>query len=125
LAKRRFGISINSDIAMALDEIAKNFGLDRSRLVEEAIRSYIEEYKHFTKKHICRGIFIVRNKGGEPKIDEVFEDYRDIIVSHSHHHIAGECILTVIVYGDSERVTELHKKLLCSCTTRYIPLPHD
>ncbi len=125
MAKRRFGVSINSNIATALDEIAKNLGSDRSRLVEEAIKSYIEEYKHFTKKHICRGIFIVCSKNGEPKIDEIFEDYRDVIISHSHHHVAGECILTVIVYGNSERITELHKKLLYSYITRYIPLPHD
>ncbi len=128
MAKKRFGISISSDIATALDEIAKDIGLDRSHLIEEAIRSYIEEYKHLMEKHICRGILIVHVKSGESmmnRVFEIFEDYKDIIVSHSHHHVAGECILTVIVYGDSKRVSELHRKLPYSCTTRYVPLSHD
>lgn len=122
MAKKRFGVSIDSKISAELDSIARNLNTDRSKIVEIALQSYITEHKHLSSKHNCRGILIMKGIGGA-SFNDVLESYRSVIVNHIHSHIENECVHIVFVSGDSEHINSLNKYLIaCGCFTRYLPL---
>lgn len=117
---RRFGISIPEDLAGVLDSFAEKLGVSRSEIVREALKIYFRDHRHYMMKHRCCGIITVLSKGLD--ID-LLECYKDIINNFSHLHIEGYCINSFFVSGDSERIAELHKRLLRTCKdVRYIPI---
>ena len=100
--KRRFGISIPSDVAENLDALAKILEIDRSKIVEQALRSYILDYIHYLYPHKCRGIMIVyRETEHEIRVLSILEEFRDIVLSYSHYHVDKLCIESLIISGDS------------------------
>ncbi|WP_440059122.1 CopG family ribbon-helix-helix protein [Thermogladius sp. 4427co] len=106
--KKRFGVSIPDFLACELDTLSKECGLDRSRLVSQAVLKYIEDLKHYRSKHDCLGAcLIVSDKG----LDIDSDIYKDIIVSYNHIHVSGLCVNVFILKGDSERILEFYTKL--------------
>jgi CopG family nickel-responsive transcriptional regulator len=132
VGKRRFGVAIDSKISLDLDIIVKSLGLDRSKIVEIALKNYISEYKHLLSKHICRGIIVIEN-ANEVSIDKILENHRNILENHRniitnyiHSHIDKECICVIFVSGDSENINALNQQLLsCGCLVRYLPFHHN
>jgi CopG family nickel-responsive transcriptional regulator len=125
VGKRRFGVAIDSKISLDLDIIVKSLGLDRSKIVEIALKNYISEYKHLLSKHICRGIIVIEN-ANEVSIDKILENHRNIITNYIHSHIDKECICVIFVSGDSENINALNQQLLsCGCLVRYLPFHHN
>ncbi len=106
--------------------MAKKLGTDRSRLVEQALRSFILDHAHYFYPHTCRGVLIVYREGGGFGVIEALEEFRDIVKSYSHHHVDGFCLEMIVVSGSSSRVSELHRRLAeVGCRVRYIPLRTD
>jgi CopG family nickel-responsive transcriptional regulator len=122
--KRRFGVSIPSDIADALDKLAEAVNTDRSSLVAEALRTYIHDHLHYLVPHKCLGILIVIDRRGRlSSTGRVIEKYKDIIKNYTHNHVDNHCVEIFIVNGSSSRIRDLDRELRSiGCSVRYIPL---
>jgi len=125
--KRRFGISIPEALAKDLDRLAEAFSTDRSRLVDQAIRAFVQEHRHHLAPHECLGLFVVVALSGRSRMVDLLEDFRDVIQGYNHLHARGYCIEIVVVSGHSERIKALHTALLEAegCSVRYVPLAHE
>jgi len=120
--KRRFGISIPEDVANDLDFLAEKLNVDRSKLVCEAIRTYIRDHAHYLSPHECYGV-ITLTSDDNIQLLRVIEEFKDIIKEFTHIHIDEKCINALVVSGSSTKIAELHKKLLdIFYNVRYIPL---
>ncbi len=119
--KRRFGVSIPVELAEQLDLLAERLGVDRSRLVVEALKTYIHDHLHVLKPHKCIGVMV--SMGSSNSLGRLIEEYRDIIIAYNHYHIGDKCIATLLINGESERIRGLTARLLeDKCSLRYIPL---
>ena len=122
--KKRFGISINEEIFYLIDHMAQRLNLDRSRLIEEAIKFYLDKSFHEDLRHTCTSIFIVACED-DSNLKHLIDDYQDITLSTMHTHSGDRCIDVIVVSGDSERVDLLHKDILRNsknCKTLHLPL---
>jgi|UniRef100_A0A7J2U0U4 CopG family nickel-responsive transcriptional regulator len=126
MAKKRFGVSIEQRLYSKLDEVTKSLGVDRSAVVEEALRNYLSDLNHLAKAHTCCGLVVVEDPD-TVEMERILAGYKDIIVNYSHHHIAGKCIYTIMVLGNSEALATFYSRV--SKTKghgkRYIPLHSD
>ncbi len=125
--KRRFGVSVPADLAGDLDRLAEMLGVDRSRLVEQALRSHVHDYLYLLVPHSCMGILVVTRTPGA-SMEEFFRvvaEYRDVIRIYSHLHVEEACVETMIVSGSSERIRGLYRRLEeVGYHARYIPLDY-
>ncbi len=120
--KRRFGVSIPEDVASDLDSLAERLSVDRSKIVCEAIRSYVRDHIHYIHPHECYGV-ITLVSDDNVKLLKVVEEFKDIIMEFTHIHIDEKCVNSLIVSGSSLKIAELHKKLLeVFYNVRFIPL---
>ncbi len=116
---RRFGVSIPENLANDLDRLSRTLGVSRSEIVREALRAYLSEFSHYLTEHDCCGIIATISTG----VLDVVEEYKDIISNYTHVHVGNSCVNSFLVFGNSERIAEFHKKLLSVCEhVRYIPL---
>ena len=120
--KRRFGVSLDSELLDAIDRVAKALNTTRSAVVEEAVRAFIADYEHLTRRHECCGLIIV--EGVDEGIRGVVERFRDVVMNHMHLHAGCNCFDVLLVYGDSGRIAELESVLVreLRCATRFVPL---
>jgi len=125
VARRRFGVSIPEDLAARLDRLSDRLGVDRSSLVEKAIKSFLEDYGHLLIPHRCSGILILTcSEGSEGRLASIIEDYRDITTTRFHTHTDSKCIEALILSGEADRIMTLHQEVeRAGCRARYIPLP--
>lgn len=120
--KRRFGISIPEDVASDLDILAEKLNVDRSKLVCEAIRTYIRDHVHYLSPHECYGV-ITLISNDNIRLLRVIEEFKDIIKEFTHIHIDEKCINALVVSGSSTKIAELHKRLLdIFYNVRFVPL---
>ena len=121
--RKRFGVSLPEDLADRLTILSEKLGVDRSRLVEEAVRAYLEDYNHLQHPHKCRGILIIRCPDwGEAR--RISEEHRRIISNIVHEHSGDYCYEALFIEGDSTQVSSLYSSILkAGCKARYIPLP--
>ncbi len=120
--KRRFGISIPEDVANDLDFLAEILNVDRSKIVCEAIRTYIRDHAHYLSPHECYGV-ITLISNDNVQLLRVIEEFKDIIMEFTHIHIDEKCINALVVSGNSVKIAELHRRLMSSfCNVRFIPL---
>lgn len=126
--KRRFGVSVNSELADAIDKVAVKSGCSRSSIVELAVKSFILEYSHLKEPHECCGLFIIkpREAGGFSRfLEESMREYEGIVRFTAHFHACGSCIYIICMGGDYRVIMEFRDKILKSnlCSLlRYIPL---
>lgn len=126
--KRRFGISIDESIANTLEVLSHQTGVNRSKLIEEALKGYLEHHSHLLVPHTCKGILVARCPN-RSLLAGVSEQYKEIIKAWLHAHLDGECMEAFFVEGDSAKIRDLYSSILkkgCSC--RYVPaesLPQD
>jgi len=123
VAKRRFGVSLPEPLASRLDELAHALGVERSRLVEDAVRQYLEDHGVLAGGGGCRGVIVVACPGPATGV-ELAEDYKDVVNAVVHAHAEGVCIEVILVKGARERIAGLYKRLReRGCRTRFIPAP--
>ncbi|PNV81684.1 MAG: hypothetical protein C0179_01520 [Fervidicoccus sp.] len=112
--KRRFGISLNEDLAEKLDAICSVIGVSRSSFIQDAIEFGIKAHLHYTVEHYCEGVMIAIWPSSEKNIQEVgekLEKYKDIIVFNTHLHSKDNCILIASLKGSSNVIANLHTDL--------------
>jgi len=108
----KFGVYIPRDLAEELDRIAKALkARSKSKIIQEALRIYINEYKWKTRGKVYGVVGVAYNhevKGVDEKLTDIQHEFLDVIVSATHIHLDRErCMLTIIVRGDSSRIQEL------------------
>ncbi len=122
MARRRFGVSIDEELAEKLDRLAEKAGMDRSRVVEEALRVFLGDHDHMSFEHECSGVIVAScpdPSGGQ----EASEEFRDIVRSVIHSHAGGACIEILVVSGDSTRIARLYSTLASrGCRPRFVPV---
>jgi len=123
--RRRFGVSLDASLADRLDSIADALRVDRSSLVELAVRNLVEDYRHFLESHDCWGLLVLLNTEKQGTVYSLIEKYRDVVVSASHVHGGENCVEVLALKGPSDRIRELHRELeRVGCRARFIPLHH-
>ncbi len=121
--RRRFGISIPEDMANELDQLSSRLEIDRSSIVETALREYIHDQLYNLIEHKCTGLIVIIGSVKHGSLSSVMEEYRDIVSMYNHVHAGNQCIETIVVSGLSSRVVELYKALSSlGCRVRYIPI---
>jgi len=108
----RFGVYIPDDLARELDRIMRELGVkNRSKIVQEALRMYVNEYQWRRHGRVCGVLGVVYNhevKGVDEKLTDIQHDFLDVIISTLHIHLDREkCMLAIAVRGESERVKKL------------------
>ena len=120
--KRRFGVSLPEDVASDLDSLAEMLKVDRSKLVSEAVRTYVRDHAHYLIPHECYGV-ITLISNDNLKLLKVIEEFKDIIREFTHVHIEENCVNALVVSGSSTKIAELHRKLLDAFrNVRFVPL---
>jgi CopG family nickel-responsive transcriptional regulator len=121
VGKKRFGIAIHTELVNELDALVKDLNMNRSKLVEQAIKEFLCEFKHHLKPHECVGVMLVFNTASS-KSSDIIDEFKDVILAYTHHHIDDRCIEIIVLKGNSEIIAKFHKKLLGnSCRCRFIP----
>jgi len=124
--KRRFGVSLPTEMADCLDQLASKLGVDRSSLIEDALKEYIHDHLHYLRPHKCMGVMIIIAHRMHQGIHGILERYKDIVSQYNHLHIGEKCIETMIIFGDSDKIAKLHEELgEAGCRIRYIPLAYE
>ncbi|KSW11391.1 hypothetical protein CF15_00555 [Pyrodictium occultum] len=121
--RRRFGVSLPRAVADELDSLAMKMRVDRSKLVEKALISFLNEYRHYLNDHVCSGVMIIVSSFDAGMVASLLDKYKDIVMTTTHIHLNSHCIEIVVVKGPSERIAEMHSELssLKGCSVRYIP----
>lgn len=126
MSKRRFGVSISSGIAESLDMIASSLGLDRSSVVEIALRGLLEDFTHHIIPHRCIALIANICDKDLTEISSLIGSYEDLRITQLHSHTGEKCLQILLVMGPSSSIADLYSKLvkLKECRVKYIPL-HD
>jgi CopG family nickel-responsive transcriptional regulator len=120
--KRRFGISVTESVADAFDMLSKILGVDRSMLIEEALRSYLDDHRHLLIPHECRGV-VAAVCHDNREVAEVVRKYKNLVAGHFHIHLDGFCLDVFVVRGDSREIGRLIGSLKSlGCRARYLPV---
>ncbi|OYT61546.1 MAG: CopG family transcriptional regulator [Thermofilum sp. ex4484_15] len=122
--KRRFGISVPEELAKRLDELAESMGINRSKLICEALEAYLHMYAYSPRGGRCCGVLTVTGLTDSARLLRLIEGFRDVVHEFSHTHAEGECVNILIVSGPTHRVAELRSRLVNSFKgdVRYLPL---
>lgn len=121
MAKRRFGVSLPEDLARDLDRLSGLLGVERSAVVEEAVRHYLDDYRHLLVRHHCRGVILAACRG-EARASDSVKKFKHVVAAHLHLHMDGICIDLLAVSGDSLEISRLIGHLKASgCSPRFLP----
>ena len=123
LVKKRFGISLSDNLYENLNELSSLLQRNRSELIEEAVKTFINDYKHYLIPHNCTGVMIISCKS-EDMVKSMIDRYSDIAKTYIHTHENNTCIEIIFISGPSKKIVEFQKGLEkeARCTSRYVPL---
>ncbi len=128
MRKRRFGISLPSQVAEELDELASTLEVNRSKLIEEMVSQGMVERGHLLREHRCTGVLmVVTTKGRESELYRVYNEFRGVIKSIAHFHSKGLCMdVLFIEEAESSEIASLEKEIrkVRVSVERYFPVCH-
>jgi len=122
--KRRFGISLPSDMVEKIDKLASILMIDRSKVIEQMLADSIEDRTHLLNPHKCRGVLIVISSGKDTHIvSQVFESYGECVKTRTHYHSGDVCIDIGIVEAESRDILSMKRdfRRLKNVKERYLP----
>lgn len=112
----RFGVYIPKDLAKDLEECMKRLGIEsKSRLIQEALRLFIAEHRWRLGGRVVGAIGVIYSHevpGADEELTDVQHKHLEVVVSTVHVHLDPEnCMLIVIVRGESEEIRRLVEEL--------------
>lgn len=128
MEKRRFGVSIPSEIADEVNRIATAQSRDRSAIIADAIEEYLHTAQHLVKvEHICKGAVLVyeRSTGsrGLLRIPSMLERYGKVVVGYSFLRAGDDALFIALVKGESDLLAQIINELSRSFrSVKYIPI---
>ncbi|MEM1675645.1 MAG: CopG family ribbon-helix-helix protein [Desulfurococcaceae archaeon] len=117
MSSTRFGVYIPADVLNELDFVMKKLGVkSRSRIVQEALRLFINEYKwRFSQKvHGIIGVIYDHNVSGvDDELTDIQHEYLENIISTIHIHLTRDkCMLIIVMKSEGDRLYELVSRLI-------------
>lgn len=114
---KKFGVYIPEDLSKEIEDCMKVLGLkSKSKLVQEALRSFILEHRWRIKGRVAGIIGVVYNhevKGVDEELTDIQHNFLDIINSALHIHLDRErCMLVIVVRGSSEKIKDLLNRIV-------------
>ncbi len=124
MAKKRFGVSVSRSLAESLDMVAGMLGLDRSSVVELALRGLLEDYTHHVIPHDCVALIAHICDRDLVEVATVIGGYGELRITQLHSHTGEKCIQILLVSGSSSVIADFYSKLakLKGCRAKYMPL---
>lgn len=113
----RFGVSVEKDLLLALDEYVEDNGFaNRSQAIRRLISDNLTVKKWKCNNIVAGSITLLfdHHKGDVMnKITEIQHEYHDSILSSQHFHLDHDnCLEIIAVKGKSKGLTELADKLI-------------
>lgn len=113
----RFGVSLEEDLLIALDDyVRENQFANRSQAIRQIISKNIVEKKWKCNNIVAGAVVLVYSHSkGEimAKSAEIQHQYLNLILSSQHFNLTPENILEIIaVKGEAANLTELSDKLI-------------
>lgn len=127
MKRSRFGVSISVELAKALSDAARVYGVARSRIVEEAVDAYLRRSCCSRGEHKCKGVLVAVAERGEQHelLQEALEAKKEVVVTLTHSHRSGECVVVAYIEGSSLVVNSLLAELKKrGVKHEYVPLDH-
>ncbi|MEM0380654.1 MAG: CopG family ribbon-helix-helix protein [Desulfurococcaceae archaeon] len=117
MSSTRFGVYIPADVLNELDFVIQKLGVkSRSRIVQEALRLFINEYKwRFSQKvHGIIGVVYDHNVSGvDDELTDIQHEYLENIISTIHIHLTRDkCMLIIVMKSEGDRLYELVSRLI-------------
>lgn len=103
-AKKRFGVSVPAELACELNNIAEAMGVDRSKIVSRALRSYIKGLRHYGRAHECVSVLVAT--GLEGKVD--LEKFTKLVCGYSRFQANGSSIEVMVLKGDPAEIVSFY-----------------
>ena len=114
----RVCISIPSDLLEEFDKLIKRMGWDRSKAVQNAVRTFLAEYKWKEEGFGAGAIALIYDhsiRGLEERLTEIQHSCKGVIESAMHVHLdERNCLEIIAVKGQSVKIRELADKLLAN-----------
>jgi len=114
---KRFGVSLEEDILIKLDELViKNKFPNRSQAIRYLIKNSLVEDKVDSNKIVAGAIVIVydhHKRELNNNLMNVQHDYHDLILSTQHVHLEHDlCLETIAVKGKAHKLLELSDSII-------------
>ena len=113
----RFGVSLDEDLLVALDQyVISNQFANRSQAIRHLVEKNVAEQK-WQCNHIVAGAIIIlydhHKRELLTKINDIQHDYHDVILSSQHFHLSHDnCLEIIAIKGQSKILTELSDKII-------------
>ena len=113
---KRFGVYIPKDLEEGLEKCIKTLEFkSKSKLIQEALRSFVAEYEWMAGGTVSGIIGVIYNHeapGVDKRLTEIQHEFLDSVVCHVHIHLTREkCMLIIINRGKADRVRCLIRKI--------------
>ena len=107
------GVSLPKDVMELMDRYMEKFGVkSRSKIIAEAVRSYVTERLWLAEKKKVIGLIIIiyNEKKGETvkKLLDVQHEFIGEIISTTHFHVSHDmCLEVIMTKGSAKNISDL------------------
>jgi len=114
----RFSVSAPRSLVEEFDVTIKRIGYDRSKAIQAAMRSFLNDYKwtHEAKGTVAGGLITIYDhevKGLEEDLTDIQHRYQSIISSTTHVHLdERHCLEITPVKGDARLAKKLSEEIM-------------
>lgn len=128
MEKKRFGVSIPSEIAEEVNKLAMAQSKDRSAIIADAIEEYLHRAQHLIKvEHICKGAVLVYERSAKSRsllrIPSMLERYGEVVIGYSLLRTGEGALFVALVKGESDVLAQIIDELSKSFeSVKYIPI---
>lgn len=118
---KRFGVSLPTELAEAVDKLSQELGVTRSDVVANAVQEYLEARKSHAD-HECIGV-VLALADDMSDLGDVIEGNRDYLLAYTHMHVEGKCLAIAVVKGNGGQLQRIAMELSKKAqVVRYTPL---
>ncbi len=114
----RAGVTFPPELLEELDEATEKMGYDsRSKAIQDAVRSFITEYRWVSEQRGMRvGVLVMvydhEAEGLEDALTDAQHKYSHVVCSSMHVHLSErDCLEAIAVKGDAEEIRKLAQDL--------------
>jgi len=114
----RVGVTFPPDLLEELDETIKRMGYDsRSKAIQDAVRSFITEYRWLSEQRGTKvGVLVMAYdhevEGLEDALTDTQHKYSHVVCSSMHVHLnERDCLEAIAVKGEADEIRKLAQEL--------------
>ncbi len=114
---KRFGVSVEEDLLIALDNFVKRHRFpNRSQAIRHLIRNNLVEKKWKENKKVAGCLVLVYDHHKRDLINksiDIQHQYQNLVLSVQHVHLSHHnCLETIALYGKAKKIEGLADKLI-------------